>query len=384
MHNFAIKRGIWGLMAAGLCLLTLAPSMAAIPKGYGLGPTPDSAAQMDPVPKGYGFRPSTEDVPAAQRPLRPEVCPEVQPPPQPEEEAPAAEPAETAAAVLVSATEQQLKERAVRQLRDRGLTKEQNEALSARLISETTLLVLLEEGELTTADLIYLALPNGRSDRLDRYNAWAADHPSDAPKEIVRQVNLDRDLSFYENVQIVADPDSFDVLVNKNHALSADYVPQLEALGSGYGSGSLRPEAARAFRAMADAARKDGISLRSVSAYRSFQTQKSVYNRYLYYNSQAVVDTFSARPGSSEHQTGLALDINTANVQAHFERTLAYAWLQEHCAEYGFMLRYLQGKEDITGYRFEPWHYRYVGVETARACMEQGITYEEYLALQPN
>ena len=121
-----------------------------------------------------------------------------------------------------------------------------------------------------------------------------------------------------------------------------------------------------------------------MSAYRSFQTQRSVYNRYLYYNSQAVVDTFSARPGSSEHQTGLALDINTANVQAHFETTPAYDWLQKHCAEYGFMLRYLQGKEDITGYRFEPWHYRYVGTEIAKTCMERGITYEEYLALQSN
>ena len=384
MHNFAIKRGIWGLMAAGLCLLTLAPSMAAIPKGYGLGPEPDSAARMDPIPKGYGFRPSTEETPVTERFLRPEVCPEIQPLPQLEEEAPVAGPAETTDTVLVSATEQQLKERAASQLRGRGLTKEQNEVLSLRLVSETTLLVLLEEGELTTADLIYLALPNSRAALLDRYNAWAADHPADAPAEVVRQVNLDRDVSFYENIQIVTDPDSLTVLVNKNHALPSDYVPQLETLGSGYGSGSLRPEAAQAFRAMADAARKDGVSLRGVSAYRSFQTQRSVYNRYLYYNSQAVVDTFSARPGSSEHQTGLALDINTANVQAHFETTPAYDWLQKHCAEYGFMLRYLQGKEDITGYRFEPWHYRYVGTEIAKTCMERGITYEEYLALQSN
>ena len=384
MHNFAIKLGIWGLMAAGLCLLTLAPSMAAIPKGYGLGPEPDSAARMDPIPKGYGFRPSTEETPVTERFLRPEVCPEIQPLPQLEEEALAAGPAETTDTVLVSATEQQLKERAASQLRGRGLTKEQNEVLSLRLVSETTLLVLLEEGELTTADLIYLALPNSRAALLDRYNAWAADHPADAPAEVVRQVNLDRDVSFYENIQIVTDPDSLTVLVNKNHALPSDYVPQLETLGSGYGSGSLRPEAAQAFRAMADAARKDGVSLCGVSAYRSFQTQRSVYNRYLYYNSQAVVDTFSARPGSSEHQTGLALDINTANVQAHFETTPAYDWLQKHCAEYGFMLRYLQGKEDITGYRFEPWHYRYVGTEIAKTCMERGITYEEYLALQSN
>ena len=73
-----------------------------------------------------------------------------------------------------------------------------------------------------------------------------------------------------------------------------------------------------------------------------------------------------------------------ASSSAHFENTPAFAWLKEHCAQYGFILRYGQGKEDITGYRFEPWHYRYVGAETAQAVMEQGLAYEEYLALQPN
>ena len=93
--------------------------------------------------------------------------------------------------------------------------------------------------------------------------------------------------------------------------------------------------------------------------------------------------SYSARAGHSEHQTGLALDINTASTQAHFENTRAYAWLQTHCAQYGFLLRYPKGKEAVTGYRFEPWHYRYVGAEIAGACMSQGITYEEYLAALP-
>ena len=134
---------------------------------------------------------------------------------------------------------------------------------------------------------------------------------------------------------------------------------------------------------MADGAKQDGILLRSVSAYRSYQHQKSTYNRYLKQYQQIMVDTFSARPGHSEHQTGLALDINVASSSAHFERTPAFAWLKEHCAEYGFLLRYDQGKETITGYRFEPWHYRYVGQEIAKICMEQGLAYEEYLAVQP-
>lgn len=231
---------------------------------------------------------------------------------------------------------------------------------------------------------VWLALPNGWADRLDRYEAWAAAHPELKAEDVVFQVNMDQDRAFYSDTYLAADPDSLAVLVNKHSGLSSGYVPQLEALGS-YGSGSLRPEAARAFRAMADGAWASGISLRSVSAYRSYGTQKSLYNGYLKsYGNQSFVDGFSARPGFSEHQTGLALDINVSSFKYHFENTPAFAWLKAHCAEYGFILRYDQGKEDITGYRFEPWHYRYVGVEAAKACMSQGLAYEEYLALRPN
>ena len=243
---------------------------------------------------------------------------------------------------------------------------------------------LPQERELTQWEMDCLALPNSRPDRLDRYAAWAEAHPEDSREAAVFQVNLNRDQAFYSLIWEVADPSSLTVLVNKHYTLPAGYVPELEALGKNYGSGFLRPEAAQAFRAMADAARADGVVLRSVSAYRSYKQQTSTYNRYLRQYQQSTVDTFSARPGHSEHQTGLALDINVASSSAHFENTPAFAWLKEHCAQYGFILRYDQGKEDITGYRFEPWHYRYVGVETAQAVMEQGLAYEEYLALQPS
>ena len=237
---------------------------------------------------------------------------------------------------------------------------------------------------LTPEELGWLALPNARPDRLDRYIAWMEAHPEDSEENAVLQVNMDQDQEFYSLIWESADPSSLTVLVNKHYTLPAGYIPELEALGKGYGSGSLRPEAAQAFRAMADGARADGFSLRSVSAYRSYKTQKSTYNRYLKQYKQSTVDTFSARPGHSEHQTGLALDINVASSRAHFENTRTFAWLKEHCAEYGFILRYDQGKEAITGYRFEPWHYRYVGTEIAKACMEQGLSFEEYLALQPS
>lgn len=268
-------------------------------------------------------------------------------------------------------------------LHEMDLNEPQQQALSARLGADASLLQLLEQEELTRADLVYLALPNGRYDRLDRYNAWSADHPEDAAETVVLRVNMDRDQGFYSLVQEIANPSSLTVLVNKHYVLSAGYVPELEVLGGNYGVGSMHPAAAAAFRAMSDAAHKDGVSLRSVSAYRSYSTQSTLYNRYLGQDSRASVDTYSARPGYSEHQTGLAVDINVASTGAHFENTPAFAWLKAHCAEYGFILRYGQGQDAITGFRFEPWHYRYVGKEAAAAIMERGITYEEYAALQP-
>ena len=263
------------------------------------------------------------------------------------------------------------------------LSWEQQWALAGRMEREPDLLDRLEQGALSSGELVVLALPNARTDRLDRYLAWIEAHPEDTAENTVFSVNADRDQAFYSAVSEIGDPADLAVLVNKHCALPADYVPELEVLGAGYGYGSLRPEAAQAFRAMADGAREEGVSLRSVSAYRSYASQKITYNNYLKKYRQSVVDTFSARPGHSEHQTGLALDINAASSRAHFENTEAFAWLKEHCAEYGFILRYDQGKEDITGYRFEPWHYRYVGVDIAKAVMEQGLAYEEYLALLP-
>ena len=226
-------------------------------------------------------------------------------------------------------------------------------------------------------------LPFYRPELAGRYGACQAAHPDWTAARSVLWVNMELDHPFYTGTDTVEQPDSLTVLVNKYRLLPADYAPQVESVGASYGSGSLRPQAAAAFRAMADAARADGISLRSVSAYRSYARQESTYNRWLSQDSQASVDTYSARPGASEHQTGLALDINVASLKAHFEDTPAYAWLAEHCAEYGFILRYPQGKEHITGYQFEPWHYRYVGVEVAQVCMDRGLTLEEYFALRP-
>lgn len=340
MHNTVTRRLFRVLLAGGLCLTSLAAAGAAGPEAI---PAPPPEVLMLELWNPLAF---------------PEEEPEDLPDPGKE--------ALQASALLLARE---------------GLTEEQRLALALRAEREPGLLEQLDS--FSDAQLALLALPNARAGRLDRCLAWMEAHRSDTPENAVFSVNADRDLAFYSAVSEIADPSSLTALVNKHYALPADYVPELEALGAGYGYGSLRPEAAQAFRAMADAARAEGVSLRSVSAYRSYASQKITYNNYLKKYKRSVVDTFSARPGHSEHQTGLALDINVASSKAHFENTKAFAWLKEHCAEYGFILRYDQGKEAVTGYRFEPWHYRYVGVDIAKACMEHGLCYEEYLALLP-
>ena len=267
-----------------------------------------------------------------------------------------------------------------RQLSRRWFSQDQIRSLWNRMGAD--LLGLLETGALSYSDLSYLALPFSREELLARYQALAQSAPGLSVEETVLQVNMGLDRPFYQDAEILAAPAGVDVLVNKYHVLPEDYVPELVPL-TGLGSGSLAPPAAEAFRQMAQAAQADGITLRSVSAYRSYQTQRSLYQSYVNQWGQANADTYSARAGSSEHQTGLALDINVSTRWAYFEKTPAYAWLVEHCAEYGFILRYPEGKQHITGYRFEPWHYRYVGTEAAKACMDHGLTYEEYIALLP-
>ena len=147
-----------------------------------------------------------------------------------------------------------------------------------------------------------------------------------------------------------------------------------------YGSGKLRKEAAEAFDEMCAAAKKENIIIYGGSGYRSYSYQQDLYNRYVARDGKKEADTFSARAGYSEHQTGLAMDIMNSNWGYIDEIDEEYTWLVNNSYKYGFILRYLEGKEDITGYVYEPWHYRYVGVELATEITKLGITYDEYVA----
>ena len=200
--------------------------------------------------------------------------------------------------------------------------------------------------------------------------------------EIITNVNVGIDNKFYTNIRSSDLDKDILVLCNKYNKLPSNYVPKLTNIGSNYSSngGKLHPVAYEYFKEMVDGAKLDGIKLYNVSAYRSYNTQKYLYNRYVDRDGVSKADTYSARPGHSEHQTGLATDINTASSSKHFENTKEYAWLISNSYKYGFILRYPKGKEYITGYKYEPWHYRYVGKEVATYIYQNDITYEEYYA----
>ena len=157
------------------------------------------------------------------------------------------------------------------------------------------------------------------------------------------------------------------LIANKTYPLPTTYNPGVD------------PVANTALQEMFAAAKTEGLELFVRSGFRSYTTQKNLYNKYVARDGQAQADRYSARPGYSEHQTGLSFDINKAN--SSFEGTPEAIWLAENCYKYGFIIRYPQGKEHITGYIYEPWHIRYLGVDIATAVYNSGLCLEEYLGI---
>lgn len=186
------------------------------------------------------------------------------------------------------------------------------------------------------------------------------------------------------------DPNSILVIANKKHKLPSSFEPNdlREANINKRGSILMRNEAASALERMFSDAARAGVYLYGGSGYRSYNTQVSTYNYWVSIDGQANADTYSARPGYSEHQTGLAIDIagnNFSNyLSSEFGKTIEGRWLKENSYKYGYVLRYPQSKEHITGYRFEPWHFRYVGVDYATAIYSEGsdLTLEEYFGVE--
>lgn len=191
--------------------------------------------------------------------------------------------------------------------------------------------------------------------------------------------------------KIITNPDSIYVVANKERNLPADFVPEnlVEPdvpfyANEGDPKRLMVEEAARALEEMFTAASKDGMQLKAVSGYRSYERQEAIfaYNAERYGAEKA--NRVSAHAGQSEHQTGLTMDLSApslgGSLTEKFGSTPEGEWVAENAYKYGFIIRYLKGKEDITGYQYEPWHIRYVGKEAAKEIHNAGITLEEFFS----
>ena len=188
--------------------------------------------------------------------------------------------------------------------------------------------------------------------------------------------------NFYKDVNTIYSPTTYDFVVNKNNKLTNDYVPSdLELIDNEYAYEDkyLRHEAKVAFEKMASNAKRDGFNIIAVSTYRSYDYQDKLYNGYVKDKGFYYADMASARKGHSEHQTGLAVDVSNNTLDYdNFENTKEFTWMINNSYKYGFILRYPKAKFHITGFKYEPWHYRYVGDDAAKYIHDNDITLEEY------
>ena len=204
-------------------------------------------------------------------------------------------------------------------------------------------------------------------------------------EDVVTYVNANLDKEYYSSDNLISDEDAskIDVLVNKYHKLDKNYEPSdLTIIDSKYASGTqkLRKEAQIKFEEMASDMAKENLKIYAGSTYRSYTYQKGLYDRYVKKDGFAAAETYSARSGYSEHQLGLAVDIVNGKWDYLSENDKEYDYLVKNSYKYGFILRYPRGSEYITGYMFEDWHFRYLGIELATKVFNSGLTYDEYIA----
>lgn len=221
-----------------------------------------------------------------------------------------------------------------------------------------------------------------KEENLERYQNYKANNSSLDNSDIVTRVNLNLDKEIYTDTAQATNLNTNYVLVNKFNYLDSDYIPNnLELLDNSYAKSGiyLVKEAKDMLEKLIAAAKEDGLNIRVTSAYRSYSYQVNLYNNYVKTDGEKLADTYSARPGYSEHQTGLVVDVTRSfDNFNNFENTEEYKWMLEHASDYGFILRYPKDKEEITTYTFEAWHYRYVGVDLAKKIKESNLTFDEY------
>ncbi len=228
---------------------------------------------------------------------------------------------------------------------------------------------------LITACIVIAILPlwfiAGKANAPKAENKPVTPVTSEAPK-----TETPKPAAFNKNMYSLEDPASIWVIVNKKRPLTDGYAPADLV-------GVLRKEPSAALQSLLADAAKANVSMRTISGYRSQATQTSLYNSYVAQDGVAAADRYSARPRYSEHQTGLAADLGngTCDLEICFGTTPAGKWLRENAYKYGFVIRYPEGKESLTGYQYEPWHIRYVGKDLANEIQKAGVTLEQFFGL---
>ncbi len=217
-------------------------------------------------------------------------------------------------------------------------------------------------------------------DNKERYDAYQKANPDLSWDEVIWHVEANIDKLSYEDTEAISEDeiDSEQLLINKHFVLKEEYKPSnlVEFKGGYYAT----ENTVKAFKKMEKAAAEDGITLDICSAYRTFAYQKGLYERYTAQSGQAEADTYSARPGSSEHHTGRAIDlIELGHELTDYENSESCAWVHKNAYKYGFILRYGKDIQDVTGYMYEAWHITYVGTDAAKTMHDENIeAFEEY------
>lgn len=224
-------------------------------------------------------------------------------------------------------------------------------------------------------------------DKLDRYIAFKKKNKTYDADKIISYVNMYLDYEYYNHDINTNVNDNLLIIVNKYYKLDEDYEPSdLVKIDKDHSYGNntyyVKSIVKDKFDTLVKDMEKEGLSIEVKSAYRSYNTQVTLYNDYVKSNGKTLADTFSARPGYSEHQTGLAIDVKTKSGNySTFVSSKEYKWMTKNAHKYGFILRYPEDKTNITGYGFESWHYRYVGEKVASYIYENNITYDEYYSM---
>lgn len=230
----------------------------------------------------------------------------------------------------------------------------------------------------------YYNISNFNVDNIDRYNDYYQIN-NYSYQDVVTYVNINLDLKAYSVTKEVSDANSLLVLVNKYNFLPNNYKPEdLTYVPGAYGNNvPMREVIKEPFIELQKAAEEEiGIILKPTTAFRDQSFQNTLYNNYIAKDGVEAADTYSARPGFSEHQTGLAIDLKNTLISSSTRLNDSdFEWLSNNAHRFGFIIRYPKEKVDITGYQFENWHIRYVGLNIAKTIYENNLTLEEYIDL---